>query len=272
MRTPPVIPIAFLPRSHRHWALIRIFCACLASGFAAHLSASEPAISPPAAAVPAPPAVRHDRPFTEADLLQLLTTTLQHDYVKDHGELELRLSQPWTTRAVPDEPLTIHILDMPTMGVTPMFVARFELRAASKVVGSWQIPLQAKVWREVWVAHSALKRHESLAQADLTRERRDVLTLHEPIAEFQADDASLEIDEPLQSGALLLARYVKPRPVMHRGQAADALIKDGSLSIVMKVEVLEDGVPGQIIRVRNSQSRRDIRGKVLDEQTILVSL
>jgi flagella basal body P-ring formation protein FlgA len=38
------------------------------------------------------------------------------------------------------------------------------------------------------------------------------------------------------------------------------------------VEVLEDGSPGQIVRARNEQSLRDIRGKVLNEQTILVSL
>jgi flagella basal body P-ring formation protein FlgA len=40
----------------------------------------------------------------------------------------------------------------------------------------------------------------------------------------------------------------------------------------MKVEVLEDGAPGQIIRARNPISRRDVSGKVLNEQTILVTL
>ena len=49
-------------------------------------------------------------------------------------------------------------------------------------------------------------------------------------------------------------------------------MQDGALSITLKVEVLEDGVSGQIVRVRNVQSRRDIRGKVLNEKTILVSL
>jgi flagella basal body P-ring formation protein FlgA len=60
--------------------------------------------------------------------------------------------------------------------------------------------------------------------------------------------------------------------VVHRGQTVTALIEDGSLSVEMKVEVLEDGSPGQIVRARNEQSLRDIRGKVLNEQTILVSL
>jgi flagella basal body P-ring formation protein FlgA len=52
---------------------------------------------------------------------------------------------------------------------------------------------------------------------------------------------------------------------------ADALVQDGTLSITLKVEVLQDGVPGQIIRVRNAQTRRDILGKVLNDQTLIVS-
>jgi flagella basal body P-ring formation protein FlgA len=44
------------------------------------------------------------------------------------------------------------------------------------------------------------------------------------------------------------------------------------LMITLKVEALEDGAAGQVIRVRNPISRRDLRGKVLDEQNVLVSL
>jgi flagella basal body P-ring formation protein FlgA len=255
-----------------------ILSASLVTGFAVHLSADEPALSPANAAAPAAntaepaPVAHRERAFAESDLLQLLAATLQQDYVKDRGELELRLAQPWKTRNVPDELLTLKVLDLPTLGVTPMFVVRLDLRTAHGSLGVWQLPVQAHVWREVWVARSALQRGEFISDADITRERRDVLTVHEPLAEFAAGDTSLLLAESLQTGSLLLARSVKVRPVIHRGQTADALVQDGALSITLKVEVLEDGVSGQVVRVRNVQSRRDIRGKVLNEKTILVSL
>jgi flagella basal body P-ring formation protein FlgA len=197
---------------------------------------------------------------------------LQQDYVKDKGELELHITQPWVTRNFTNEPLALKILELPTMGVTSSFIVRFELFAGDKSVGSWQVPVQAHVWREAWVAHSMLKRGDSIADADLARERRDLLTIHEPLAEFSPGDSTLEIAEPVGVGAPLFARSVKQVPVVHRGQMVTALIDDGSLSVQMKVEVLEDGSPGQIVRARNQQSLRDIRGKVLNEQTILVSL
>jgi flagella basal body P-ring formation protein FlgA len=224
--------------------------------------------SDPTASSPAP----SERTFSQADLVTMLTSALQQDYVKDKGELELRITQPWATRKISDEPVTIKILEMPTMGVTSSFIVRFELQAADKSIGSWQVPVQAHVWRETWVAHSMLKRGDFIADADLARERRDMLTIHEPLAEFSPGDSTLEIAEPVGIGAPLLARSVKMIPVVHRGQMVTALIENGSFSVQMKVEALEDGSPGQIVRARNQQSLRDIRGKVLNEQTILVSL
>jgi len=215
---------------------------------------------------------RRSRAFTEADLLNLLTDTLQRDYVKDKGELELRPTRPWTELNLPDEPLTLKILELPTAGVTSAFITRFQICTAREGLGVWQTTVQARVWREAWVAHSAIKRGEPLGTADLARERRDVLSVREALADFSTPDPALQLAEPVPSGNLLLARALKPRTVVHRGQIAQAVLQDGVLSITMKVEVLEDGAPGQIIRARNPLSRRDVSGKVLNEQTILITL
>jgi flagella basal body P-ring formation protein FlgA len=212
------------------------------------------------------------RSLEQDEVAALLTSALQDNYVKDKGELELKLTQPWVARKISEEPLTVKILEMPTMGVTPSFIVRFELRNDHGSIGTWQVPLQAHVWREAWVAHSMLKRGDSLADADVARERRDILVLHEPLADFSPDDPTLQIAEPVGMGAPLFARSVRAMPVVHRGQTVVARVSDGALSIDMKVEVLEDGAPGQTVRARNQQSKKDLRGKVLNEQTILVNL
>jgi flagella basal body P-ring formation protein FlgA len=74
------------------------------------------------------------------------------------------------------------------------------------------------------------------------------------------------------AGQPLLARMVKPRNVVHRGQRADALVQDGALSIRTQVLILEDGAPGQIVHAVNSVTHRDLMGTVLNDRTILVSL
>ncbi len=210
--------------------------------------------------------------LAEDTLKELLTTTLQRDYVKDLGELELRFTRPWTAINVPDEPLSLKILNLPASGVGPMFIVRFELAAGTEILGTWQACLEAKVWKEIWVAQSPLRRGELFGEADLVRERRDMLTIHDALANVARDDSTCEFSQSVPAGAPILARVLRPRALVHRGQHADAVVRDGTLEVTMKVVVLEDGVPGQIVRARNPVSQREIRGKVLDEQTLLVML
>ena len=239
-------------------------CLCLVGGFAPELRATEPAMVQTNA-----PQLRA---FAESDVLALLTATLQNNYVKDRGDLELNLKQPWTAPMLPDEPLTVKILELPTVGVTASFIIRFQLCTGRGSLGTWQAAVQAHVWREVWVAHSNLMRGTPVNSADIVRQRFDVLNVREALAEFSADDGNLQLAEPVAAGVPLLSRVIRPRVVIHRGQSANALVQDGALSITTRVEVLEDGAPGDTIRARNPVSRRDLTGRVLDGQTILISL
>ncbi len=215
---------------------------------------------------------RHSRAFTEAEVKEQLTALLQRDYVREKGELELRFTRPWHPVAIPGEPYTLRILDLPTLGVSASFITRFELSTTREVIGTWQVAAQAKVWREIWVARSTLRRDQLLSEADVSRERRDVLGLRDTPLALTDPDGVLEIAESIPAGAPIYARSVRLRPVVRRGQLVEAQFQDGTVTIALKVEVMENGAPGQTVRVRNVQSKREFRGKVQNEQTILVSL
>jgi flagella basal body P-ring formation protein FlgA len=215
---------------------------------------------------------RRGRSWSEGDLRDLLATTLQNEIIKERGELELRLARPWTAVTVPDEPLTLKILDMPAGGVSQHFILRFELVAGEDRLGPWQVVAQARVMKRILVAASSTRRGQSLAEADLLVERRDVLPLREPLEESVLRNSSLEFIESVAAGQPILARSVRLRPIVQRGTLVDGLVRDGSLQIHMKVEVLADGLPGQLVRVRNPKTKREFYAKVQDEQTVLINL
>jgi len=210
--------------------------------------------------------------MTETEIKTLLIATLQRDYVADRGELELRLIRPWHSIAVPDDPLELKILDLPSNGIGPNFMTRFELRAGVEAIGPLQAGLQAKIYREVWVTRSALRAGQLLTDLDLVRERRDVLAFREPALNAAASLEGLEMADTVAAGSCLMARSVRLRPIIHRGQILEAQVREGGMVISLKVEALENGALGQNVRVRNIYSRKELRGKVQDEDTILVSL
>jgi flagella basal body P-ring formation protein FlgA len=215
---------------------------------------------------------RRSRTFGESDVLGLVTAALQNDFIKDKGQLELRLTQPWSPLILPDEPLSLDIQEIPTAGVTQSFILRFALRTKHETLGTWNINLHASVWREVCVASRQLKRGEPVTAETFARERRDILGVREQLADLTGADDALEINESVPSGVPLLNHMIKARTVIHRGQQADALVQEGGLSVRTKVEILDDGAPGDFVHARNSATHRDLTGKVLNEKTILIPL
>jgi flagella basal body P-ring formation protein FlgA len=215
---------------------------------------------------------RRTRQFTDSDLTDLLTATLQRDSVRDRGELELHLTRPWTPVTVPDEPLTLRVIDLPASGLGPNCVLNCELWNGRERVGSWPVTVVAKVWRDIPLAHSALARGQCLRDADVTLERRDVLVQRDAYLNFPTADSSLELTENVPAGLPVLNRSVKARPLIKRGRLVEAVYQDGGLSISLKVESLEDGSLGQTVRVRNPKTKRELFGKVQNEQTVLIAL
>lgn len=215
---------------------------------------------------------RRLRVFDDSDLLDLLTTTLQREYVKNRGELELHLTRPWAKPQVPDEPLTMKVSEMPIAGVGPSFVVTFELWTGKERLGNWQVPVKASVWRDIPVARSPLSRGESLKDADVALERSDVLVQRDLFLNFPPADDTLELTEGIPAGHPIFNHSVRPRPLVLRGQMVEGVFQDGALAISLMVETLEDGTLGQTVRVRNPKTRRELYGRVLNEKTVQITL
>lgn len=214
---------------------------------------------------------RATRVVNEAMLKDLLTDALQREQVKDRGELELRFNRPWNPLVVPDEPLSVKITEMPTSGVSPSFICRFEMIAGEEVVGTYQQPLGAKVWTEIFVARSNLTRGQALRDADIGLERRDIVNNRDYLTSVPMENPYIEFRENVPAGTQITARQLRLRAVIKRGRMVDAIAHDGGLTISVRAEALEDGVPGQMLRVRNVRSKREFKGKVQDEQTVVVA-
>jgi flagella basal body P-ring formation protein FlgA len=216
--------------------------------------------------------LRRMRQVDEAEMTALLTAALQRDYVKDLGELELHFSRPWTAAPAPDETLNVKMTEVPSTGVNANFLAGFELWNGAERVGHWQAVLQAKIWRPIPLAHSRLTRGQLLRDADVTLERRDILALHDVLLDIPKDDSSLELAENIAAGMPLFNRSARPRPLIKRGQMVEAVYEEGSLKISLKMQTLEDGLPGQTVRLRNPKTNRELNGKVQNEEIVRIAL
>jgi flagella basal body P-ring formation protein FlgA len=213
----------------------------------------------------------HADKYTEKDLLFLLSARLQPK--PELGELEIevqRLAPPWKPIPTSNGSIDVQILYRPSL--TSQFGVQFEVICGNKSLGTYFANVKARLFREVWVAPTTLKRGTPLDQAGLVKERRDVFQA--PNASFSQDAfdfSDLHLTESVNAGAIVLARQVQPRPVMFRNDHVQAVIKDDVMSVSTLVKVLSDGAPGQFVKARNLRTQKEIQGKVIDAHTIEVS-
>jgi flagellar basal body P-ring formation protein FlgA len=213
---------------------------------------------------------RATRVVNETMLKELLTEALQKESVKDRGELELRFTRPWNALVAPDDPISVKITEMPSSGVSANFICRFELLAGEEKVGAFQQMLSATIWREIYVAQSNLTRGTALKDADIALERRDVLSARDYLTSIPLDNPYVEFGQNVQAGSQVTPRVLRLKTIIKRGRMIDAVAQDDAMTISVRAEALEDGVPGQMVRLRNVRSKKEFKGKVKDEQTVVV--
>jgi flagella basal body P-ring formation protein FlgA len=212
-------------------------------------------------------------PLPASDLGKMLELELEALLLpKKNGELELIPTRPLPTISVPaDKALQLRVLYHPG---TPMAYMRvkFSLRTDDEQLGEWTVYYRAKLYRDVWVARSPGQVKKPLDQVDLAKERRDVINVRQSLWQGKKTDSKFCLAQGVSSGSLIYDRHVKLTPVVKRGQIVDAFVQLRSLTIRLKAEVLEDGAPGETVRMRNLQTKKELRGTVINEKFIKVRL
>lgn len=213
---------------------------------------------------------RKSQKLEQKELLELLTKELQPPANSD-AELQLQLARDWKPVMVPVDHYELKVTDRPSSGLSPTMIVRFQVVSDDELVGNFLVSLRAQLYRDVWVARTAVRRMATMAEADLVRERRDVINVRQAVWEGAALDPSLQIAEYVPPGGVLYARAVRQRPVVRRGDVVQGVVSDGPLSVSVRVEALEDGAPDDIIRARNPRTKKEVRGKVINEEVIVLT-
>jgi len=228
--------------------------------------ASRAATSEPAAgqAVTIDPAAI---PLARDHFIALLARDLSAHF-RLEGELQLELLRPWTPPAGVAANWTLDVLEYPQQAVSSMLV-RCRLSADGVAAGEMTLVCRASHYREVWVTRQPLEVGAVFDPTTLDTRRVDVFRERD-VVPTEAGDRSLVFSRAISGGRLLTWHDVTRRPLVRKGQLVEVSAVDGLLSITMKALALENGAQGDLVTVRNPESRKDFSAVVIDENHVQV--
>lgn len=134
------------------------------------------------------------------------------------------------------------------------------------------LPVTVKAFGEAVVAARPLARDAHLAEGDVRLMAVDLAQLP---ADYLADPqqaVGMTLKRPLANGVALGLTMLQAPRVVRRNEHVTILAEVAGLEVRMEGQALADGASGQVIRVRNSLSKRVIEGTIIGPGIVKVPM
>jgi len=209
-----------------------------------------------------------DRSLYSSDqLVAEITANLAQHFHCD-GELQIDLLRPWAAPVRSAAHWDFVIAEYPGMAATNMLL-RIRLKADGVVVDESSLMVHAALMREVWYARNPIPAGTTFSPTLLETRRTDVLKVRDTLAAKDGDDSFIFAQE-LSADRVVTWHDVGRRPLIHRGQVVEVRAVEGRLMLTMKALAMENGARGDLVTVRNLETRKDISAVVVGDQKVEV--
>jgi flagella basal body P-ring formation protein FlgA len=171
-------------------------------------------------------------------------------------------------RVRPPKALPVNVLLVPGL-IQPAAVSRrmcvqVDGAVDGNVVASVPVCFAAAVYAPVLVAGRALRTNEPVTEADFVLAERDLAVLGKQVLVAPADVRGKRARRYIVPGAAVTAEDVVAAPAVARSQTIQVEVVTPSVVIATKGIAQEDGVPGQVIKVRSAASDAVYFAQVVD--------
>lgn len=126
------------------------------------------------------------------------------------------------------------------------------------------------VFERVLCASRDLKRGEILGRGDVRLARKNLSRLSSRGLTHPEQVIGLRVKHQIREGTPLKEWMLEKSPLVKRGDRVTILAESGGLRVTVPGKVLEKGYLGELVRVQNTMSKKQVHARVLDPQTVVV--
>lgn len=206
--------------------------------------------------------------FTSERLAAGLAGQLAHHFNLD-GDLQVELLRPWQAPGQSAHDWRVEVLEYPATAASSMLLRVRVFGDGQAVVPDATLVLRASLWRDAWSAREPVAVNAIFDPAALEPRRIDALREREALP-VTAGDRTFIFARSVSAGRLLTWRDIARRPLVRKGEFVEVSASDGLLSVTLKGLAMQNGAQGDVITVRNPDSRKDFSAFVVDENRVQV--
>lgn len=184
-------------------------------------------------------------------------------HFKLNDNFRISFDRAWKEVSLKTPDWKIVMTSFPPQGLRSQFYVNFELWAEGQRISNFQESVRCELWVDAYVALQRLDRGMVMSQGLVSIQPVDSLSLYQRPVELGASLSDYILVNGVKPGEPICWRDLRERPLVQKNNIIDVVAQDGLMKVSLKAKALEDGVKGQLIRVRNLQSYSDIQAEVI---------
>lgn len=208
-------------------------------------------------------------PFAREQLVADLSRDLAAHFNLD-GELQIELPRTWSAPTTVASHWAVEVVEYPSIASSAMLV-RVRVHGDGVLAADSSVVVRAAHLREVWIARQPIALGAIFDPASLDTRRVDLFRERDSLP-TSAGDRSFVFNRSISAGRALVWRDLSRRPLVRKGDLVEVSVTEGALLVTMKGLALENGAQGDIVTIRNPQSRKDFVAVVTHENRVQVRL
>ena len=222
-------------------------------------------------------------------ILTLMAFDLMASGIQSHGSIMQAARQhildrssdypspPEVTAGRLDSRLRLAACELPLESFTPQSRRRMgKITIGIRCNGShpWSlfVPVTVKVMTEVVVARTSLPRGSIIGESDIELEMRDISRLHRGYLEAKKSVLGKKLRQRLRQQQVVTPSQLDTPHAIKRNNRVTILASSRSLQIRMLGKALQNGSLGELIRVRNESSKKELDAKVVAPGIVEVAM
>lgn len=180
-------------------------------------------------------------------------------------------TQP-TTLALSNRAYSVAVLDQPTASRLGRNVFTVAILVNGKEEGRLKLSGDLLLYGTVLCTTRQLDRHHRLAAGDLTTVRREIGRLDPAILRRPEDAIGKQLKTTLQPGAMVYRHQLVTPPLVKRGERVTIMAQSGSVQVTVPGQARDSGAAGDLVRVKNLMSRKEITARVVEGGVVKTEL
>jgi flagella basal body P-ring formation protein FlgA len=185
------------------------------------------------------------------------------------GELQLDPVRVWGLPALPDGTAArLVITDFPS-ALSSSLLLHCRLETGEAAVPTWSISLHVQLWADAWTSREPLEVGQAFDLARLELQHCDLLHERDALP-ATINERDYLLARAVPAGRTLVWRDLMRRPLVRKGDTVEVSAVDGSLTVTLKALATQNGGRGDLVLVRNQDTKKEFTAVVVDENRVQV--